>query len=410
MTCNSNNKAVLNNGKFILFSLSQGVSNLGDAFQLIAAVSLLRRVTGSGLPAAFGLVCTPMLSILFSTLAGYLSDIRNEKFLLILIDLLRGLVVLLFISRGDVLQIYILITVLSVLDILYNPPRRKFITGIQDKAGLIAANSILNGISGGMYIIGPILAGFVILNFGADIAFMVNSISFFLSAFFIGLIKLEKDSYSIFCDKEVSIRNTVDSLYTGMAYCINNYTIRKIILIGTILCFCTTSVNIAFYPFAFDFLQITDRTWGFMMSIFYGASLLAMPLTLLINIKERHFYKIFLPCALLIISTIWFSYANTDKIRIIMLLQLLEGILFTFINIVLTSHLQAKSSKELLGRVIGINDFVNNFGKIMGIGCTYILLTFTLPDYVFLFCAAVISFYAVFIMMTIKSKRLKLQG
>ena len=402
------NKVIYKNRNFLIFLLSQVISSFGDAFQLIAAVSLLRRITGSGLSAAFGLVCTPVLSILLSALAGYISDIKNEKILLVMIDFLRGLTVVLFISRVNVVEIYVLVTVLSILDILYNPPRRKFLTRILEKSQLIAANSLLNGLSGGMFIIGPILAGFIIINFGTNTAFLVNGISFFISTILISGIEFEKDRSGSLCKTKIPAGNSIGSLYRGIAYCINTYELRKIILIGTVICFCTTSVNIAFYPFAFDFLKITDNTWGLMMSIFYGASLIAMPITLLVKIKAEIFYKIFIPFLLLIISAIWFSYGNTNGIIYIMCLQLLEGTIFTFINIILTSHLQTRSNKEYLGRVIGINDFTSNFGKIIGILCTYSLLTVTRPGNVFIFCSVVIAAYAFFTLVTVSRKRLRL--
>lgn len=399
---------ILKNKRFILFLLSQGISNFGDAFQLIAAVSLLRRVTGSGLSAAFGLVCTPMLSILLSPLVGYISDIKSERFLLVLTDLLRGLVVILFISRESIFQIYLLIILLSTLDILYNPPRRKLLPLILEKGQLISANSLLNGISGAMFIAGPILAGSVILIFGTDIAFIINSASFFISALLIADIRPEKEKGKGSYKEVITEGNTLDSLYRGITYCINTYAIRKIIFIGTVICFCTTSVNIAFYPFAFDILKITDKTWGFMMSIFYGASLLAMPLTLLVKIKSGTFYKIFIPVSLILISLIWFLYGNTYRLNFIMILQLVEGTIFAFINIVMTSHLQTRSNKELLGRVVGVNDFINNTGKILGIGFTCLILTIAEPGCIFVLCSVIISVYAVYVLLTFSRKKLKL--
>ena len=38
----------------------------------------------------------------------------------------------------------------------------------------------------------------------------------------------------------------------------------------------TISVNLAFYPFAFDMLRVTAKGWGMMITAYYGASLLAM--------------------------------------------------------------------------------------------------------------------------------------
>ena len=40
--------------------------------------------------------------------------------------------------------------------------------------------------------------------------------------------------------------------------------------------FCTLSVNLAFYPFAFDMLNVTPKGWGLLITVYYGADLFAM--------------------------------------------------------------------------------------------------------------------------------------
>lgn len=396
-----------NDEKFVLFLFSQGVSSFGDAFQFIAATYLIVNITGSGFSAAFGLICSPILSILFSALAGYISDNKKDKTLLVLIDLIRGLIVLIFIYKHTISEIYSLIIVLSILDIFYNPPKRKFTTRILKNSQLMKGNSLLTGLTGGVYIVAPILAGILINNYGTDIAFFINSISFFISAFCIIIIKCKINKHDVTSKIKMSFKNTTDSLFEGIAYCLNTYTLRKTIFIGTVICFATTSVNIAFYPFAFNTLKVSNKIWGIMMSIFYGANLLAMPISLVGCFKIKTYYKIIIPLSLMGISVIWFSYGSTSKISLILFLQLLEGTILSYLNIILLSQIQIKSKNDFLGRIVGINDFINNLGKVLGIGCTYTLLRMTSSYAVFLFCAIITSTYAVYTFMSTKIHRLE---
>jgi hypothetical protein len=358
------------------------------------------------LSAAYGLICGPVLYLLLSAFAGYISDAKNEKTLLVFIDLLRGFVVLLFISKTRISEVYILVTVLSALDVFYNPPRRKFLAGILKNNQLISGNSLLNGLSGGMFIFGPALAGIVIGYYGTNIAFLFNSLSFFISALTIVLIEYKTKKLPI-KKRRVSSGAVISSLKEGAAYSMDSYALRSIILIGTIICFTTTAINISFYPFAFDILKISSMEWGLMMSIFYGASMLAMPVSLLLKFSLNTFFKVVIPALLLIISLIWFQYGNINKLSRILLLQLAEGTILAYTNIMLTSFLQSKSQKEILGRVIGINDLVNNLGKLLGIICTYALLGITGIYNVFKFCSAVVLLYALYTILTCNSNILK---
>jgi MFS transporter, DHA3 family, macrolide efflux protein len=394
-----------NNKPFYLFLLSQGVTNLGDTFQFIAATSLLVRITGSGLFAAFGLICSPIISILFSAWAGYLSDSKHEKSLLVMIDLLRGIVAVLFIVRQNVITIYILIIILSTLDMFYNPPRKKLIANILESRHLIKGNSVLNGVSGSVYIIGPIMAGFLIGRYGENIAFFMNGVSFFISAFIISGMHY-KSYKSINANKlKMKLKKTNQSAIEGVIYCMRTNSIRKVVFLGTVLCLASTSVNIAFYPYAFDVLKVSNTVWGSMMSVFYGAGVVSMFITLLAKNRIKQLLELSNPSLLIIISLIWMSYSITNNISCIIILQLVEGTAFSLLNTVLTTQLQASSRSDILGRVIGVNDFINSLGKILGIISTYLIISIKTPIIIFFTCALILFCYAIYVSLNTKIRQ-----
>jgi hypothetical protein len=278
-------------------------------------------------------------------------------------------------------------------------------TRILKNSQLMAGNSLLSGLTGGVFVAAPILASITISNYGTDIAFFINSVSFFISAFFITIIKYKmiKPDFA----SKMPNQYAAYSLLEGIGYCMNSYALRKIIFIGTMICFATTSVNIAFYPFAFNALKISNKTWGVMMSIFYGANLLAMPISIMCCFKIKTYFKIIIPLLLAAISAIWFTYGSTNKIGLILFLQLMEGTMLSYLNIILISHIQIKSKTDVLGRVIGINDFINNLGKVIGVGCTYTLIRIMSPAAVFQFCAIITSACAVFTLISINPRKLE---
>lgn len=364
---------LLKNKGFSLFMLNHGISSIGDSFQLIASAALLVNITGTGVSATFGLLSTPIASLLFSTLAGYLSDILPEKLVLINVDLLRGILTLLFISNRSILGIYTLILLISILDILYNPPRRKFITRILKDSDLAAGNSFLCGVSGAAFIFGPVTAGVIISKYGTDIAFLIKSITFFISAFMILIIRCHAHRKSLI-KKEKLLSLTSHSIREGINYCMNTHSIRNVIAAGTILCIASSAINLAFYPLVFDVLKVSNQTWGEMMSIYFGTNLVAMMINLrLIRLSDKG-YHITIQLLMLLLPLVWFSYSSVRNIALIFSLLFFEGTLLAIINVYLITQLQLISRDSVLGRVVGTNDFINNLGKLFGLIIAYIMM------------------------------------
>jgi MFS family permease len=389
-----------NNKSFVLFLLCHGITSLGDSFQLIAVAALLVNITGNGIYAAIGVVCTPIASLLFSSLAGYLSDILPDKILLVNIDLLRGILTLLFISNKSILGLYALIMLISILDILYNPPRRKFITRIIKDSDLMAGNSYLTGVSGVAFIFGPVMAGLVISKFGTDIAFLVKSVSFFISALIILIIRCHNSL------RQTTIKvDTTKGIMEGFTYSMKTYSVRKVIAAGTVLCIATASINFAFYPFVFDVLKISNQTWGNMMSIYYGTNLAAMVINLQLNKLPEKVYHRVIKAFMLMLPFIWFSYSSVRNIMLIFSLLFFEGIVLAVINIYLITRLQLVSRETVLGRVIGTNDFINNFGKLIGISAAFLIMKARSVEAVFMLGALIQFLYLLYEQAFIRKNR-----
>lgn len=172
--------------------LGQVISMLGDWFDLIASASLLSYLTGSGL-AIGGLFVVRMLApFLVSPLAGVLADRLDRKKLLIATDLLRGVVVLGFLFVRTPEQVWLLYAVTAVqlaLSGFFFPTRNAIIPDIVTRAELGAANTISTTTWAVMLSLGAAIGGLVAGQWGDYPSFVVDSISFFCSAFFISRLR-----------------------------------------------------------------------------------------------------------------------------------------------------------------------------------------------------------------------------
>lgn len=181
----------LKNHDFRNLWFGQIVSLLGDWFNLIASAALIGQLTGSGL-AVGGLFVVRMLApFLISPAGGVLADRYNRKHLLILSDLARALVVLGFLlvrTAGDVWLLYTLTAIQLAITGIFFPTRNAILPDIVDRDELGTANTLTSVTWSVMLTVGAALGGLVAGSWGFRPAFIVDSLSFLLSALFISRV------------------------------------------------------------------------------------------------------------------------------------------------------------------------------------------------------------------------------
>ena len=372
----SNFKSLIKNKSFVMILLGQGFSNIGDAFQFIASTTMLVKVTGSGLSAIIGIILSQLPSFLLSPFAGYLGDRFRAKNLCVIMDLLKSFVVLLFIGNNSSEKLYFLLFVLSIVDIVYSPAKRKLIICIVREKELLFTNSLITGVSGLAFLIGPVIAGWAVMKFSTDIAFFANCFLHILSTVLLLFIK-SKNIHDSNASKNIKINKfdgVIADIKGGFKYFKSVPEIKNLLILSTVICSTGASINIAFFPFAFDTLRITEKQWGLMISIFNGTNFLAMLLAFVLNKKINKRMNIYIIISAIAISWIWFFYSITEKLNIILMLQFFEGTILAFCSILIGTRLQSVIKKSYMARVMSIGDIINNAGRIIGVSLAYILL------------------------------------
>lgn len=391
------------NTGFNIYLVGQGVSNLGDSIRFIAVTMLIFRFTGSGMTAAFGIMLSSLPSIIALPFAGVLGDRTNEKKVLILVDLVRFMTVPLFLYADKIGHIYLLLVLLSLFDVFYGPCRRKFIRNITGKKGALKANSYLAGASGLAYFIGPLTSGFLTDRFGPAPAILIASLCCIISCFLTLLSGIapgkagKSDSAFVpSLNSYVYRSNVAAELKEGLRYCFLTPPVRMLLMIGFIMGFGTISVNMAFYPYAFDVLRVTAKGWSLMITLYYGTSLIAV---LLVKRLERFIKDTdgkILFAGLMIVPAIWILYAFTARFTAVLVLQFIEGSVISMCGIILSARFQVITDRELMARVSGTNDIFANTGKLAGMGCAAILTKSFSFYSVFIFNGVLLFLFAVY--------------
>ena len=175
----------------------QVVSLLGDWFNLIASASLVAALTQSGV-AVGGLFVIRMLAQFLATpFAGVAADRYNRKHLLILADLGRALTVLGFLLVQEPEQVWLLY-VLTAVQLIFSgfffPARNAILPDIVSPRELGAANALSSATWSVMLAFGAALGGLVAGQWGAYPAFIIDALTFLLSALLISRIAYQHDA------------------------------------------------------------------------------------------------------------------------------------------------------------------------------------------------------------------------
>jgi MFS family permease len=179
------------NKNFRRLWIGQVISELGTWFSFIAELGLVRMYSGSPLATTALLVARLMPFLLVAPIAGALVDRRSRKHILIATDLLRALVALIYVAaaaKGSVKMVIACSVLMSSLTMFFEGAKNAVIPNLATPRELLTANVLMFSTRFLLYALGSAMGGLTAAQFGYDVAFIVNSISFAASAFFIAMI------------------------------------------------------------------------------------------------------------------------------------------------------------------------------------------------------------------------------
>ena len=173
--------------------LGEIASLLGDWLNTIALYTLIRQLTGS--PVALGLVfiVKTLPFALASPLAGLLADRFDRKRLMIATDLARAVVVLGFLAIDrptELPLLYSLIALQMMLGAVFVPARSAALPNITTPRELLTANALSAATWSVLLAVGAAVGGFATQGFGTGAVFVLDSLSYLLSAAFIAGVRV----------------------------------------------------------------------------------------------------------------------------------------------------------------------------------------------------------------------------
>lgn len=181
------------NSNYLLLQGGQIVSFIGNQQQFIALPLLVLALTGSAVQAGFAVGLSAIATLVVSPIAGVLVDRWNRKTTMILCDAGRMLVTLtiplaFWLHLLALPQIYGAVVIAGVLGTIFNVANAAALPNVVTQEQLPPALSQVQVAYTSVRVVGSLIGG-ALYTLGKVIPFLVNSVSFGISALSLGLIR-----------------------------------------------------------------------------------------------------------------------------------------------------------------------------------------------------------------------------
>ena len=180
------------NRSFRRLWFGQVISELGNWFNFLAALGLVRAVSHGSAEVTTIMLLTRLIPFtLFAPLAGAFVDRWSRRTVMIVTDIVRIFVALgfLLVRRPEHLWIaYVCTVLLSFLGAFFEAAKNASVPNITGERDLLAGNALMFSSRFLLMALGAALGGWTAANVGYSAAFVINAVSFLVSAYYVWLI------------------------------------------------------------------------------------------------------------------------------------------------------------------------------------------------------------------------------
>lgn len=337
------------NFKFLATGLL--VSYVGDAFFAIGMIWLALAATGDALVAGTLMAIYALPSLFLGPFAGALVDTWNKRWIMIIGDGLRGLIVLVLylLARFDTLPLsilYLAVVALSLCDTLYKPALRVLVpTLVPDKA-LPSANSFIQGSQQFATIIGSSLAGLVVVHLGTEATLLIDAGSFLISA---GALWLVRFSAMLVQSRKVTAVGVLRNTWDGIRYIFSHANLLFVVLLAFGMNLVLSPVNVIFPLYSRDVIRAGAEGFGWLAAGIGAGLVLGNLLVGVIGARLRPEWSIFLGIVGMSLGFLGMRLAWALPPALVAVG--LIGLAAPFVQIPVVTHIQRTVPSAMLGRI-----------------------------------------------------------
>lgn len=298
--------------------------------------------------------------MILGSIAGFVADHFDRRIILISCDLLRALIVLgllLVDSPEEAWLIYLFTTLQFSVAAFEDPAHSAIISNTVDKNDLIRANLLLNVSWSMMMAVGTGFGGLTAATLGFSTVFVVNSMTYLFSAFFVSKIHLDENK-KLDSNKKSPFGHMADEFLSGFRYLVRNLQMAMYVMTRAATTLIHGGMIIVHVEFARHWFPIGEEG-SISLSLIYlfvGLGTGAGPFLVHRITRGRDSWMRAAIPSLYFVSFLGFlMIGNAGSLELLLLGTFLRSVEFSVIFVLSSSMLQAESPNAIVGRVFAVD-------------------------------------------------------
>ncbi|MET7704119.1 MFS transporter [Streptomyces sp. NPDC005485] len=267
-------RSLWSNRDFSVFWAVQALSEVGNAFSLVALPLLVLHTTGSAAQMGLLTAVAGVDSLLTGLVGGAWADRFDRRRLLMLCDAARlvlyGAIPVCWAVSPQIWLLYVAMALASVFEMLFNITYVTAVANLVDKEQIVAANGRLEATNAIAYIAGPALAGVVAGLFGPTAAVAINAGSFGISFVGLAFIRLRSTARPSADEAESKAARAQDlrsGFRVGAAFLWRTPVLRALTVLLTVTTFLSLGMTDVFIYHLRHGLGQDERTVGYVLAL-----------------------------------------------------------------------------------------------------------------------------------------------
>lgn len=346
------------NRNFILLLQGQLISIFGDTiYEMALRIWILAKTRSLTLMGI--IMATSILPKIFiSPFAGTFIDRHSRKKILIVSDVVSGITVCIIgiatiIGCVEIWMVILAGIIVGICGCFFNPTINSAIPDVVPKNSLLKANSALSSIGTMNNMAGYAFGGFLVQIIGAPILFLLNGVSFLLSAVAEGFVKIPRIEPSI---KKVTFR---EDMKAGFNYVKSNKGLRYLyITIAFLNFFASMSMTLTLPLFKMH-KQLGVGLFGIAMAINTFGMLVGYSILAIKGLKKERQFFLFIISGILISFTM-IIYSMTLNFTLIAILFFVDGVCLAWMGSLLQSSMQKFVPDNMRSKVFAFRNMLSS--------------------------------------------------
>lgn len=350
---------IFQNKSFVFFAFASLISVLGDQLSLVAIPWLALTLTNDPMAVGFTLALIALPKTILLVYGGALTDKYNAKRILMFsrifcFAIVACLAFSLYKQMLDISMLYVFAICFGIFSAIGSPASNSLIPKIVEDSQLKAANGV--AMSGGalMTLLGPIVAGFILIagdtgNVSSELfslIFAIDAVTFLVSLILLFFVSLKHDN------SQAQKTSTTSLLKQGFSYLKSDKPLISYITYLALVSFFTVGpVAVGLPIFLKNEAQGDALDFGTMLTVMNFGALLAMAVGAKLNKDNKNLMRtiigidIMIGVLMVLFVFVTFQWAMT-------LILFLVGMATGYIQLSVFTLVQQRVDKEYMGRVM----------------------------------------------------------